>query len=89
MYEARYAKNGDLKHSDECKMAFGRKDHNCPRCLELLAGAPSRSGWQKDHYSRKAREEESYRKAIAEHFKPGGAHDQIMARGGVGTAFEW
>ena len=27
------------KHSADCKMVFGRKDPNCPRCQELLNGA--------------------------------------------------
>jgi hypothetical protein len=89
MYAPSYAKNGSLKHSDECTMHFGHKDLNCPRCAEMLAGAPSRSGWQKSYYSRKAQEEKSLRAAIAEHFAPGGEHDRIMARGGVDTAFEW
>lgn len=31
------------KHSNDCKMAFGRKDPNCPRCQELISGAKSRS----------------------------------------------
>lgn len=31
------------KHSPDCKMVFGRKDANCPRCQELIAGlAPRR-----------------------------------------------
>lgn len=33
------------KHDPSCKMAFGRKDPSCPRCQELLAGAPPRKGW--------------------------------------------
>ena len=28
-----------MKHSIDCKMAFGRKDPSCPRCQELLYGA--------------------------------------------------
>lgn len=27
------------KHSDNCKMAWGRKDPQCPRCQDLLNGA--------------------------------------------------
>lgn len=27
------------KHKSDCKMAFGRKDETCPRCVELLNGA--------------------------------------------------
>lgn len=30
------------KHSKTCKMQFGRKDPTCPRCQELLEGAPPR-----------------------------------------------
>jgi hypothetical protein len=36
MYEKIYAKNGNLKHSPECRNALGRKDPKCPRCLELF-----------------------------------------------------
>lgn len=50
-YTALYNKDGSLKHSHECKMAFGKKDAQCPRCIELLNGAPARDGWQKDHYA--------------------------------------
>ncbi len=32
-------------HAADCKMAFGRKDKNCARCCELLAGAAPRRGW--------------------------------------------
>jgi peptidyl-tRNA hydrolase len=31
------------KHSDTCKMTFGRKDPACSRCRELLAGAKPRA----------------------------------------------
>lgn len=30
------------KHSPTCRMAFGRKDPDCPRCQELLQGAAPR-----------------------------------------------
>lgn len=33
----------NTKHAATCKMAFGRKDNTCPRCIELLNGAPARS----------------------------------------------
>lgn len=33
------------KHSEGCKKAFNRLDADCPRCRELLAGAPARRGW--------------------------------------------
>ena len=38
-----YAKNGDVMHSDGCKMSFGRKDARCPRCIELMAGSEPRA----------------------------------------------
>ena len=34
-----------MKHKSACKMSFGRKDPSCPRCQELLKGAPVRHGW--------------------------------------------
>jgi hypothetical protein len=52
MYAPVYAKNGDLKHSQECEMAFGRKDPKCPRCQELLNGAEKRDGWQAKYYDK-------------------------------------
>ncbi len=55
------------KHKSDCNMAFGRKDPTCPRCQELLAGSPARSGWQKDYYSRKKRDEAMFTKALKEH----------------------
>jgi hypothetical protein len=38
-------KDGTLKHSTECKMSFGKKDPQCPRCIELLNGAQPRKSW--------------------------------------------
>jgi hypothetical protein len=32
----------NTKHGPDCKMAFGRKDPNCARCRELMAGAEPR-----------------------------------------------
>lgn len=63
-----------MKHSFDCKMAFGRKDADCPRCQELIAGAAPRSGWQKDYFSTKARHEQIQRASIAAHFAPYGPH---------------
>lgn len=34
-----------MKHKDDCKMSFGRKDQTCPRCQELLNGAEPKRGW--------------------------------------------
>lgn len=39
----RYAKNGDLMHSENCSMKFGRKDAQCPRCIELMSGSAPRA----------------------------------------------
>ena len=38
------------QHKIDCKMSFGRKDDTCPRCRELLNGAPARSSWHKKHF---------------------------------------
>ena len=57
IYDKAYNKDGSLKHSGQCKMTFGRKDARCPRCIELLNGAPAREGWHKDYYKMKAHEE--------------------------------
>lgn len=54
MYTATYNKNGTLKHSNECKMAFGKKDSQCLRCVEMINGAAPRSGWQKSYFEMKA-----------------------------------
>jgi hypothetical protein len=51
MYNPIYNKDGSLKHSTECQMAFGRKDEECPRCLEMLNGAPARKSWHKSYYA--------------------------------------
>jgi hypothetical protein len=65
MHAEKYSKNGNLIHSTECKMAFGRKDKECARCQELLTGAPARKGWQENYFeSRKNGEEE-----IKQHFQ--------------------
>jgi hypothetical protein len=31
------------KHSQDCNMIFGRKDSDCPRCQELIAGSAPRT----------------------------------------------
>jgi hypothetical protein len=69
-------------------MAFGRKDTRCPRCRELLAGAPARAGWQRDYYRQHAEQARIERLAFEAHFAPDGPH----ARGECGpicTAFDW
>jgi hypothetical protein len=76
------------KHSIDCNMAFGRKDPNCPRCVELLQGAAPRAGWQKDYFARKAASDTMERRAIAAHFAPGGPHALGLC-GPVCTAFDY
>lgn len=49
MLKEKYNKQGLLAHSVGCKMRFGIKDKNCPRCLEMINGAPARTGYQKDY----------------------------------------
>jgi len=55
------------KHKPDCKMVFGKKDPSCPRCQELLNGAPPRDGWQKSYYRTKALNDAIWKKALAEH----------------------
>lgn len=69
MKTANFNLDGTLAHSTDCEMAFGRKDHECPRCIELLNGAAPRAGWQKDYYAKKAREEKATQHEIENHFK--------------------
>jgi hypothetical protein len=88
MYPAEFTKSNQLKHSQECTMAFGRKDMQCPRCVELASGAPSRAGWQRDHFAVKARNAEMDRAAIAAHFASGGPHATGKC-GPVCTAFDY
>ena len=76
------------KHSLDCRMTFGRKDPNCPRCQELLAGAAPRAGWQRDYFSRKKAQDDQRRREIAEHFAAGGPHARGVC-GPVCTAFDW
>ena len=72
-------------HSLDCKRVFRNYDAACPRCQELMKGEKPRAGWS-DH---KRRFEAQSARYMAAHFAPGGRHDQIVAAGGVDTAFEW
>ena len=75
------------QHNDSCTMAFGRPSShcNCPRCEELKLGASPRKAW--NHAQKEA--DRMRHIAMAKHFSPGGTHDQIVAAGGIDTAFEW
>lgn len=57
------------RHGTNCKMAFGRKDPNCPRCQELLAGAPARTrfGESPEYAAMKKRNAENERRWNREH----------------------
>lgn len=66
---ANYNKDGSLAHSTDCIMAFGRKDAECPRCVELINGAAPRSGWQKDYFEQKAHQEKMDALSLANHNK--------------------
>jgi formamidopyrimidine-DNA glycosylase len=50
MYDKILNQDGTTAHSNECKMVFGRKDKDCPRCVELLSGSKPR-----DRFPRNAR----------------------------------
>lgn len=80
-------KQQGTKHNDACTRAFANLSPLgcCPRCDELRAGAKPREGWN----DAKMREEAQRMAAIRAHFAPGGRHAQIVANGGVDTAFDW
>ena len=63
---------------------FGRKTAGCPRCDELLGGAPAVKGW-----GLKKREPEAATiRAIHAHFAPGSPHAQGKC-GPVCTFGDW
>ena len=37
----RVARAAATQHKVDCRMIFGRKDPDCPRCQELMNGAPA------------------------------------------------
>lgn len=88
MYTTEYTKCNQLKHSSYCQMSFGRKDMQCPRCIEMATGAPARSGWQRDHFAMKAHNAAMDRQAIKTHFAPDGPHATGKC-GPVCTAFDY
>jgi hypothetical protein len=55
------------KHKYDCKMAFGKKDSSCPRCQELINGAPIRNEWQKPYFAQKKFNEQMELDAIRNH----------------------
>lgn len=67
MKVARYNKDGSTKHANDCKMVFGRKDAQCPRCVEMINGSTARTGWQKTYYAEKKASSEMFIRALAAH----------------------
>ena len=55
------------KHNRACQRVFGRYDKTCPRCLELMQGAPARNGWQTSYFAAKAENERGELVAIKNH----------------------
>ena len=82
-----WKKSNTTPHSNTCTMAFGRLSAPgcCPRCEELRNGAKPVAAWD----ARQKQLDAQRCEAMAKHFAPGGPHDQIIAAGGVDTAFEW
>lgn len=56
MYRQEFNQDGTTKHSRSCQSAFGRRDWNCHRCVELLRGAAPRKGWQHEYFAKKLRQ---------------------------------
>lgn len=83
MLNKEYTKQGQLKHSQGCNMSFGKKDSNCPRCVDLLNGATPRSSWHKAYYQQQVNESQ----AIRAHFT---SERHLSGKCGVVCTFgEW
>jgi hypothetical protein len=67
---------------------FGRKTPGCPRCDELLAGAPARTPAWVEALQRRQENDAQDRRWHAEHFAPGGPH-ATGACGPVCTYGDW
>ena len=67
---------------------FGRKTPGCPRCDELLAGAPTRSPAWVGALKRRQENDALDRRYHSEHFAPGGPH-ATGACGPVCTYGDW
>lgn len=72
----------NTKHNHQ--VVFGRKEENCPRCIELKAGYPARDGWQKRYFTMKKRQDEMTLQAIRQH-----DFAACAAKNGVCTHFEY
>jgi hypothetical protein len=53
LYPREVTQAGKTAHSRYCQRSPRRYDYNCERCLELLAGAKPRAGWQREYVRRK------------------------------------
>ena len=86
MTNNRENKKGDdmkTKHNENCSRVFKNYDMKCPRCIELANGSAPRDGWQKDYFTRKAREKNQRLNAIRNH------DCKLSNCGPVCTAFDW
>jgi hypothetical protein len=74
-----WTKQTGTKHSADCKMVFGRKDSNCPRCQELIAGSKPRT-WAVSNDTKRCA-------GIRDHFR---SHKHLSGGCGVICTFgEW
>jgi len=81
----KYAKNGDIMHSDGCRMSFGKKDAHCPRCIELMSGSAPRARFG-GRMTRAERDVQAC-KEITAHFQ---SHKHLSGGCGVVCTFgEW
>jgi hypothetical protein len=53
MYPREFTGAGIARHSRRCQGFFGRRDHRCARCLELLHGSAPRGSEQGSAKARK------------------------------------
>lgn len=72
----------NTRHKTDCAMAFGRKDHSCPRCQELLAGSAPRGGWQGRYYAKRETDAEFTARLKAHDCKKSGC-------GSICVHFDW
>ena len=47
-------------HKADCLRVFSRYDRECPRCQELINGAPARKGWGLSNDARRCIEIDSH-----------------------------
>lgn len=82
MNEIRIETKTTTKHNHP--VVFGRKEADCPRCIELKAGYPARDGWQKRYFDTKNRQDAQRLEAIRSH-----DFAACTAKNVVCTHFDW